>query len=73
MKKKKSRKGVEKSKEIRNVEYSTIGCKVASHSSSFLESTEWKAYNVKIQFTHIIIQDIDTTKTFTIEFLLRSR
>jgi len=43
------------------------------HSSSSSESAEGMAYNVKIQFTQMIIQDIDTTKTFIVEFLHRSR
>jgi len=30
-------------------------------------------YNVKIQFVQMIIQDIDTTKTFIVEFLHKSK
>jgi hypothetical protein len=43
------------------------------HSSSSSESAEGMTYNVKIQFTQMIIQEIDTIKTFIVEFLHRSR
>ncbi len=50
-----------------------LAVRLSSHSSSFLEYAEWKAYNVKIQFAHIIIQDINITRTFVVEFLHKSR
>jgi hypothetical protein len=43
------------------------------HSSSSSESAEGMTYKVKIQITQMIIQDIDTTKTFIVEFLYKSR
>jgi hypothetical protein len=50
-----------------------LAVRLSSHSSSFLECAEWKAYNVKIQFAHIKIQDINITRTFVVEFLHRSK
>jgi hypothetical protein len=38
-----------------------------------LECEKGEAYSEKIQFAHTIIQDIDTTRTFKVEFLCRSR
>jgi hypothetical protein len=43
------------------------------HSSSSSECAEGKAYNEKIQFAQIIIQDINTIGTSTIELLRRSK
>jgi hypothetical protein len=43
------------------------------HSSSSLECAEGKAYNVKIQFALMIIQDLNTIGTFVVEFLCKSR
>jgi hypothetical protein len=43
------------------------------HSSSSLECAEGKMYNVKIYFVQTIIQDIDTTETFVVKFLRRSK
>ncbi len=49
-----------------------LAIKSLPHSSS-LECAKGKAYNQNIQFAHMIIQVIDTTGTFVIEFLHRSR
>jgi hypothetical protein len=46
--KNKSKRGVEKSRKKKNVEYSAVGYKVVTHSSSSLKCAEGKAYNVKI-------------------------
>jgi hypothetical protein len=43
------------------------------HSSSFSECAKGKAYNEKIYFAQMIIQDIDTTITFVVEFLRKSK
>ncbi len=43
------------------------------HSSSFLECVKRRAYNEKIQFVQTIIQDIDTTRKYVVEFLCKSR
>jgi hypothetical protein len=43
-----SRRGVEKSKKRRSVEYLVVGCKVVAHSSSSSECAEGKMYNEKI-------------------------
>jgi hypothetical protein len=43
------------------------------HSSSFSKCVEGKAYNEKIQFAQMIIQDINTIGTFAVEFLHKSR
>jgi hypothetical protein len=42
-------------------------------SSSSSECAEGKAYNVKIPFMQMIIQDINIIGTFAVEFLCRSR
>ncbi len=41
--------------------------RLPSHSSS-LECAKGKAYNEKIQFAQMIIQDIDTSGTFKLSF-----
>jgi hypothetical protein len=51
----------------------TLVVRSLPHSSSSLERVERNAYNEKIQFEQMIIQDINTTKTFVVEFLCRSR
>jgi hypothetical protein len=43
------------------------------HSSSSLECAKGKAYNEMIQFAQIIIQDINITRTFAVEFLCKSK
>jgi hypothetical protein len=43
------------------------------YSSSSLECVEGKAYKEKIQFAQMVIQEINTIGTFTIEFLRRSK
>jgi hypothetical protein len=47
--------------------------RLSSHSSSSSECVKGKAYNVKILFAQMIIQDIDITRTFVFEFLHRRR
>jgi hypothetical protein len=42
------------------------------YSSSSLECAEGKVYNVKIHIVQTIIQDIDITRTYAIEFLFMS-
>ncbi len=44
-----------------------------SYSSSTSKCVKGKAYNKKIQFAQMIIQDTNTTKTFVIEFLCKSK
>jgi hypothetical protein len=68
-----SRRGIEKSKERRSVEYSIVGCKVTTAFIISSECVEGKVYNEKIQFAQMIIQDIDTTRTSIVEFLCISR
>jgi hypothetical protein len=46
-----------------------LAIRSSSQPSSFLECAEGKSYNEKILFAHMIIQDIDTTGTTTVEFL----
>jgi hypothetical protein len=46
-----------------------LAIRLPPHSSSSLECVEGKVYNEKIQFAHKIIQDIDITRTFVVEFL----
>ncbi len=60
-----------KREEVLNIQ--VLAIRSLPHSSSSLKCAKGKAYIVKIQFTQIIIQDIDTTRTSTIEFLRRSR
>ncbi len=43
------------------------------HSSSSLECAKKKVYNVKIQFAHMIIQDINTTGTSIVEVLHKNK
>jgi len=43
------------------------------HSSSWLEFVKRKAYNEKTQFAQTIIQEINTTRTYVVEFLHRSK
>ncbi len=43
------------------------------HSSSSLECVEGKVYNEKIQFAQIIIQDIDSIKTFVVDFFAQKQ
>jgi hypothetical protein len=43
------------------------------HSSSSSKCAKRKAYSEKIQFAQMIIQNIYTTRTSTMEFLCRSR
>jgi hypothetical protein len=47
--------------------------RLSLYSSSSSECAQGKAYNVKIQFVHIIIQNIDTIRTFAVEFLRTRR
>ncbi len=51
-----------------NAKHSTVGSEVTTHSPSFLECEEGKAYNEKMQFAHTIIQDIYRSKTYVVEF-----
>ncbi len=44
-----------------------------AHSSSSLECVEGKVYNENIYFAQTIIQDIDTTTTFVVEFFVRKQ
>jgi hypothetical protein len=44
-----------------------------SHSSSSLKCVEGEAYNEKILFVQMIIQDINIIGTFAIEFLHKSK
>jgi hypothetical protein len=46
-----------------------LAIRLPPHSSSSLECVEGKVYNEKIQFAHTIIQDIDITRIFVVEFL----
>ncbi len=50
-----------------------LAVRLSLHSSSSSKCAEGKAYNVKIQFVQMMIQDIDTTKTSIVEFLCKSR
>ncbi len=50
-----------------------LAMRLLLHSSSSSECAKKKAYNEKIQFVQIIIQEIDITGTFAVEFLCRSR
>jgi len=50
-----------------------LAIRLSSHSSSSSKCAQGKAYNVKIQFVQMMIQDIDTTRTSTVEFLHKSR
>jgi hypothetical protein len=43
------------------------------HSSSSSKCVEGKVYKEKIQFVQTIIQDIDITRTYVVEFLCKSR
>jgi hypothetical protein len=43
------------------------------HSSSSSKCVEGKAYNEKIQFAQMIIQNINITGTSTVEFLCKSK
>jgi hypothetical protein len=54
-----------------NIQLLAIGSPL--HSSSYLECAKGKVYNEKIQLGQTKIQDIDTTRTFAIEFLQRSK
>jgi len=47
--------------------------RLSSHSSSTLKFVKGKAYNKKIQFAQMIIQDINITKISVIEFLRESK
>jgi len=47
--------------------------RLQSHSSSSSKCVEGKAYNEKIQFVHMIIQNINTIKTSLVEFLCKSK
>jgi hypothetical protein len=51
----------------------SLAIRLSSHSSSSSERVERKAYNEKIQFVHILIQDINTIGTSINHFLRRSR
>jgi hypothetical protein len=71
--KNKSRRGVEKSKMWRRVEYLVIGCKVVATFIIIFGMCRRKAYNEKIQFAQMIIHDIYWIKTFAVEFLSKSK
>jgi hypothetical protein len=66
--KKRNRRRVEESKIIRvlNIQPLAVNSSLYSPSSSKCEKN--KAYDEKMQFAHIIIQDTYKTKTFAIEF-----
>ncbi len=45
-----------------------LAIRLSLHSSSSLECAKGKAYKEKILFAQMIIQNIDTTRTFAIGF-----
>jgi hypothetical protein len=49
-----------------------LAIRLPFHSSSSLECAKGKAYNEKILFVQMIIQNIDIIGTFEVEFLCRS-
>jgi len=55
------------------VEYLAIGYKVTITFIIIFGCVERKSYNEKIQFVQMIIHDINTTKTYVVEFLRRSK
>jgi mannosyltransferase OCH1-like enzyme len=54
-----------------NIQLLVIGS--LPHSSSMLECVKGKVYNKNIQFTQMIIQDINTTKPFVIEIFAHKK
>jgi hypothetical protein len=46
-----------------------LALKLPPHSSSSLECVKGKAYDENIHFVQTIIQDINTTRTYVVEFL----
>jgi len=46
-----------------------LALKLPLHSSSSSECVKGKAYDEKIHFVQTIIQDINTTRTYVVEFL----
>ncbi len=50
-----------------------LALRLPPHSSSLSKCLKGKAYNEKIHFAQIIIQDINTTRTFVVEFLHTSK
>ncbi len=50
-----------------------LAIKSLPHSSSSSACAKGKVYNEKIQLVHMIIQDIKTIGTSTVEFLCRSK
>jgi len=62
---------IAKRKGLLNIQLLVI--RSSPHSSSMLECVKGKVYNEKIQFVQIIIEDINKTRTFVIEFLRISK
>ncbi len=51
----------------------SLTLRLSLHSSSTSKCVKGKAYNKKIQFAQMIIRDINTTRTYVIEFLRKSK
>jgi hypothetical protein len=50
-----------------------LAIRLPTHSSSSSKCVEGKVYNEEIKFAQMIIQNIDITKTFAVEFLRISK
>jgi hypothetical protein len=62
-----------KTKRARVLNIQLLAIRSLPHSPSSLECEESKAYNEKMQFAHMIIQDIYKIGTFIVEFLHKCR
>jgi len=62
---------IEKRKGVLNIP--PLALRLPPHSSSSSECVKGKAYNEKIQFAQMIIQDINTIRTSIVEVLHRSK
>ncbi len=60
-----------KKKGVLNIQ--PLAIRLLVHLPSSSKCAEGKAYNVKIQFTQMIIQDINTIGTYAVEFFCKSK
>jgi hypothetical protein len=56
---------------VLNIE--VLALRLPLHSSSLLECVKGKVYNEKIHLVKMIIQDINTSKIYVVEFLHKSK
>jgi len=73
LEKREAKEELRKAKSTRMLNIQPLAIRLPSHSPSSSECEKGEVYNEKMQFAHMIIQNIYKTRTFVIEFLRRCK